>query len=52
MFGSLVKPYLQVTELDKLHSQQQTEGENKYSTIQKVAIGKPMRFMELFVKVY
>ena len=28
----------QVTDLDKLHSQQQTEGENKYSTIQKVKI--------------
>ena len=28
----------QVTNLDKLHSQQQTEGENKYSTIQKVTI--------------
>jgi len=28
-----------VTELDKLHSQQQTEGENKYSTIQKVKRG-------------
>ena len=28
----------QVTDLDKLHSQQQTEGENKYSTIQKVTI--------------
>ena len=26
----------QVTELDKFHSQQQTQGENKYSTIQKV----------------
>ena len=30
--------YFQVTDLDKLHSQQQTEGENKYSTIQKVNI--------------
>jgi len=28
-----------VTDLDKLHSQQQTEGENKYSTIQKVKRG-------------
>ena len=26
-----------VTELDKIHSQQRTEGENKYSTIQKVS---------------
>ena len=25
-----------VTELDKIHSQQKNEGENKYSTIQKV----------------
>eukprot|EP00092_Neocalanus_flemingeri_P021558 GFUD01023381.1.p1 GENE.GFUD01023381.1~~GFUD01023381.1.p1 ORF type:complete len:674 (+),score=261.61 GFUD01023381.1:337-2358(+) len=28
-----------VTELDKIHSQQRTEGENKYSTIQKVKRG-------------
>ena len=32
-----IKKIAQVTDLDKLHSQQQTEGENKYSTIQKVA---------------
>ena len=31
------KKIAQVTDLDKLHSQQQTEGENKYSTIQKVS---------------
>ena len=34
------KEIYQVTDLDKLHSQQQTEGENKYSTIQKVARSK------------
>ena len=26
-----------VTELDKIHNQQRSEGENKYSTIQKVS---------------
>ena len=36
------KEISQVTDLDKLHSQQQTEGENKYSTIQKVPRSKIM----------
>ena len=31
-----------VTELDKIHSQQRNEGENKYSTIQKVIKGSKL----------
>lgn len=34
-----------VTELDKIHSQQRNEGENKYSTIQKVACESKLIFL-------